>query len=297
MNGSALSQPRALKTPLLLVPFVLFYHGGAGHRPNIPRTMSHSLGIANYHSSLGSVAGGIVNGTTGSGHTMSLMQKVELMNAYGRAKQSGKLPSNFILIAGTGTADLDEALAIVTSAREEGFDAILTLPPPGDYATKKAFLAQIAKACGNDLDLILYHHPRLNAEYWISLELAADLMSEYLCIVGLKDSEGDEILLGKWRSYIRDATGRDALIAVGEDLLIASAISKHHAQAAIAGSGNSCKGLLALLGIFDALHNPDPPYLQRMQQALTREVKILLFPGKNGRTFQQNVRRRAVRIN
>ena len=130
-------------------------------------------------------------GTTGEGVSLTLDQKLLLLNA---ASEAG-LPMNRI-IAGTGTCALEDAVQFSIAATELGCEGVLCLPPfyykEPEEEGLYAFYSELIQRVNNDaLRLFLYHFPKMSS---VSIDgsLINRLLTEFPnAVAGLKDSSGD----------------------------------------------------------------------------------------------------------
>ena len=126
----------------------------------------------------------VLCGTTGEG---SLLSAEEKCGIFQKAVEVGK--GNIQLIAGTGTNQTQESVALTKEAKRIGMDSCLTIVPyylrPTPEGCYRHFL-EIAKV---DLPMILYHHPGRTG-----VKLTSDAISR-ICeipqVVGVKEASGD----------------------------------------------------------------------------------------------------------
>jgi len=130
-------------------------------------------------------------GTTGEGASLSVDQKIELINA----ARSGGLPMNRI-IAGTGVSALADAVKIATLCASYECEGVLCLPPffyknPAEDGLFAFYSELIEKVGDSRLKVFLYHFPGMSAVP-ITVSLVERLLTRYPdTVVGLKDSSGD----------------------------------------------------------------------------------------------------------
>jgi 4-hydroxy-tetrahydrodipicolinate synthase len=132
-----------------------------------------------------------VLGTTGEATSFTATQRMKVMTAY----RAAALPLERMMV-GTGTAALDDAIALTRHAAELGFAGALVLPPfyykgvPDDglYACIEAIIKATAD---KPIPIYLYHFPSQSGLPW-HVALIRRLVAAFGArIVGLKDSSGD----------------------------------------------------------------------------------------------------------
>jgi len=132
-----------------------------------------------------------VLGTTGEGTSLSLRQRLAVMNAYA----ASGLPLQRLLV-GTGAAALDDAVTLTGHAAVLGFAGALVLPPfyykgvsdDGLFATIEAIAGATA---AQPIPIYLYHFPAQSGLPWRVALIRRLLESFGERIAGLKDSSGD----------------------------------------------------------------------------------------------------------
>jgi 4-hydroxy-tetrahydrodipicolinate synthase len=158
-------------------------------RPN------HAKAIPYYRALLESGCDGInLFGTTGEAMSFGTSQRREFMEA---VAESG-LPKRRIM-AGTGAASLDEAIALTRHALALEFSAVLLMPPffyrdAGDDGVLRFFETLFARASMPEGKAILYNFPAMSG-----ITFHASLVDRLIAafpqtIVGLKDSSNDRAL-------------------------------------------------------------------------------------------------------
>ncbi len=130
-------------------------------------------------------------GTTGEGNSLSVGQRLEIIEA---ATRSGIAMSRFIF--GTGSCALADAVALTREAVAANSAGVLVLPPfyykePSEEGLAR-FYSELIDRVGDDrLRVYLYHFPRLSTVP-ITPALVKRLRTAYPGIIaGLKDSSGD----------------------------------------------------------------------------------------------------------
>jgi 4-hydroxy-tetrahydrodipicolinate synthase len=102
---------------------------------------------------------------------------------------------DFLLLAGTGCANAPETIELSRAALDEGYDAVLLLPPfffksVGIVGTTRAF-ATVLEALPDDARALLYHIPQITGVP-VSPEVVSALRAAFGPLVaGLKDSGAD----------------------------------------------------------------------------------------------------------
>ncbi len=174
------------------------------------------------------VSGVVVAGTTGEGLFLSMAEKELLYQTLidYRRRSSKK----FLIIQGTGTQTLNEALSAVEVGARLGVDAVLALPPRTNEQNEIIdYYSRLHRA--TSLPLIAYNIPRVSG-CLIRPETFEELFSRDV-IIGIKDSTKDIQLLYAWKK-----AARAAILFVGEDKLIQEGVSRAGANATIAGVAN-----------------------------------------------------------
>jgi len=182
------------------------------------------------------VDGLVVCGTTGEGLFLSLEEKRQLFRFSTELRKKSK--KQFVLIAGTGTQNLPEAIMISRSALENGFDAVLALPLRTESQTEIIDFYKKLSVVG--VPLLAYNIPS-HSKTNILPETLRDLVNNHF-VLGLKDSSQDPKLILEWKTLCPSA-----FVVVGGDKLIFSAISSKKADAVIPGTGNVLPGLITKL--------------------------------------------------
>lgn len=135
----------------------------------------------------------IVCGTTGEAAAMSYAERASTIEAVVR-HVDGRVP----VIAGTGSNNTENAIALSDDAVRAGADALLVVTPFYNKATPKGLIRHYtAIADAAEKPVILYHVPsrtgvRCTAEVYAAL-------AEHPNIVGVKEAGGDLALVQKTR--------------------------------------------------------------------------------------------------
>lgn len=136
--------------------------------------------------------GVVILGTTGEANSLSVSERLELMDRVGEAG----LPVERILV-GTGCTAHADSLVLTSHAVELGFRGVLLLPP---FYYKSVTDAGLFESCrrliegvsDDQLRIMLYHFPRM-AGAGYSNALIARLVDTFGPVIeGVKDSTGDE---------------------------------------------------------------------------------------------------------
>jgi 4-hydroxy-tetrahydrodipicolinate synthase len=136
-------------------------------------------------------AGLAVFGTNSEANSMSVEEKIELLDAL----VASGIPAAK-LMPGTGHCALTDSLRLTRHAVRAGCAGVLTLPPfyykdVTDEGLYRSFAAIIEGVADDRLQLYLYHIPPI-AQVGISLALVERLLRAYpQAIAGIKDSSGD----------------------------------------------------------------------------------------------------------
>lgn len=168
----------------------------------------------------------VISGTTGEGHLLSEKEKEAITEFSCNLRKSAA--KKFIIIQGTATKDIKEAIQISKFAESNGCDALLALCPKPSEANAIEYYKQLAKE--TKLPIIAYNIPRLES---IITPQELSILINAKKVIGVKDSSQDYELLKKWKK-----TNPKAFVAVGEDTFITSGIKQGYADAAIPGTGN-----------------------------------------------------------
>jgi len=202
-----------------------------------------------------------VLGTTGEATSFSVLQRQQLMDAYG----ASGLPLRRLMV-GTGAAAVADAVTLARHAAEIGFGAVLVLPPFYYKGVTDdgliAYLEAIVTATPErPIPILLYHFPQLSGVPW-TIPLIRRLLARFGGrIIGLKDSSGD-------LSYAREAAAiagdfrvfpsSEAALMEARSGTFAGCISATAnlnadlcAQAYRQGDADALKRAVAIRGLFD----------------------------------------------
>jgi len=154
--------------------------------PDAPRFVRHCRWLLGH-----GCAGLAIFGTNSEANSMSVREKIELMDALLAAGVPARA-----LMPGTGHCALTDSVELTRHAVRSGCAGVLMLPPfyykgVSDEGLYRSF-AEVIERVGDDrLRVYLYHIPPV-AKVGISLALVERLLKSYPGIVaGVKDSSGD----------------------------------------------------------------------------------------------------------
>lgn len=130
-------------------------------------------------------------GTTGEAMSFSVDQRRRFMEAIA----SSGIPMDRVM-AGTGAASLDDAVALMRTAFACGFVAALVMPPfffrdASDDGIVRFFDALIARTSPQPKKILLYNFPRMSGIAFHPALVARLLESFPEIIAGMKDSSND----------------------------------------------------------------------------------------------------------
>ncbi len=158
----------------------------ADFRPDLPRFLDHCRWLlANGCDGLAPL------GTTGEGNSLGLADRRAILDAMADAG----LPMGNV-IAGTGSASIDDAVENCKAALNAGVNGLLMLPPfyyknPSEDGLFNFFAAVADRLADRSPRIFLYHFPQISAVPF-TVSLTARLREAYPGVfVGLKDSGGD----------------------------------------------------------------------------------------------------------
>jgi 4-hydroxy-tetrahydrodipicolinate synthase len=132
-----------------------------------------------------------VFGTTGEGNSLSVEEKIGLLD---RLADAGIDMSR--LMPGTGCCALGDTVRLTRHAVDLGCAGVLMLPPfyykaVSDDGLHDSYAAVIERVASDRLRVYLYHIPPV-AQVGLSLDLVERLVKRYPeTVVGIKDSSGD----------------------------------------------------------------------------------------------------------
>lgn len=225
--------------------------------------------------------GVLLSGTTGEGMSMSVAERIALFEFAINAN------TGLRLLAGTGSASLEDVVALTRTAFDYGVDGVVIILPffyldPPLKGLIQFYTEVIQRAVPEDGAVLLYHNPWV-AGCDVAPELIAHLRDRFpRQIVGIKDSSRD------WehaRMLLEAFPGFQLL--VGDDALLAGNLEAGGAGA-ITGMANLFPDLLH--DVFDAHRQGTSPGdaqtrlvdACQMLDGLPRipAIKTLLVPGR-----------------
>ncbi len=214
------------------------------------------------------VQGLFVCGTTGEGMLMTSEERKtvleEVLMAVGRR---GKI------IAHTGAMDTETAIELTIHAAESGAHASAVLAPPfypyDDRAIEQHFSAVATAAAGHPV--FLYNIPGF-ARNKIALASVLRLAEKHENIIGIKDSSGDMVSLGK------------LLAAAPPRFVVMNGCDEFGHQALAAGASGAVSGTANAFGdlyvkLYEAAQKNDHAKARKFQRDLGRVCDVLTYGG------------------
>ncbi len=180
-------------------------------------------------------------GTTGEANSFSVQQKKDNLEFLLSNRIDPK-----VLIPGTGSSSLHDAIDMTRHAANNKVRAVLLLPPffyknVSEQGVINYYRHIIESVGNNDMQYILYHIPQ-NSYVPISFKIIEILLKLYPNnVVGLKDSAGDTDRMLKIIKYFNDFA-----LFCGHDSLALNVCKRGGAGAITAGS-NICGKLLSFI--------------------------------------------------
>jgi 4-hydroxy-tetrahydrodipicolinate synthase len=159
---------------------------GAGLDPDLGLMAAHCRWLLDNGSD-----GLAVLGTTGEANSFGLKERIGILEGL---VEAGIPPE--VLMPGTGSCALPDAIALTRRAVELGAPGVLMLPPfyyknPSDEGLFAAYSEVIQKIGDDRLKICLYHFPQMSGVP-ITYPLIEMLLKEYpSTVAGMKDSSGD----------------------------------------------------------------------------------------------------------
>lgn len=178
------------------------------------------------------IDGVVVAGSNGEGVSMPVEMRKRLLEAVMRHR------GNLTVVAGTGAANLEDAIELTRHAAQVGADAALVLPP---FFFKNVSAQGVANYFRRVLDaseipVLLYHIPQFSAVE-VSNEVL-ELLDGHPRLAGVKDSSGH------WeRTHALITQRRHLTVFSGSDDLMGRALAAG-AAGAISGGANSFPELI-----------------------------------------------------
>ena len=198
-------------------------------------------------------------GTTGESATLSHDEHREVIS-FAVKQVAGRCR----VIAGTGSNNTREALALTRHAAEVGADAALLITPYYNRPTQEGLFrhfAALAESCG--IDLVLYNVPSRTG-----VDLAAETvarLAELPRVVAIKEASGDVTRVSRIRELL--SPGASIEVLSGDDALAVAAMA------------------LGAVGVVSVTANLVPELVQRMVGAMlagdggtARELHERIFP-------------------
>jgi 4-hydroxy-tetrahydrodipicolinate synthase len=196
------SKPASIRGSLaaLVTPFTA--DGGVDH-DSLRRLVRWQLESGSHGVSLG--------GSTGEPSAQTSEERIAAMRVVA-AEVADRVP----FVPGTGSAKLDETLALTAAARELGADAALVITPYYARPTQEGLYRWYATVAGEfpDLPIVLYNVPSRSAVD-IAPETVARLRREFDNIAGIKETTKEF----EHFSRVLHLCGRDFLVWSGIELL------------------------------------------------------------------------------
>lgn len=151
----------------------------------------------------------VISGTTGESPTLSFDEKVQLFSEI-----VNELGGSAEVIAGTGSYNTAESIALTNAAEKAGVDGIMLVTPYYNKPSQEGLYQHFNKiAEKSSLPIMLYNVPgRTNVNL---LPDTVARLAEISNIVAIKEASGDLAQV----SYLRSITPDDFLIYSGDDLL------------------------------------------------------------------------------
>ena len=180
-------------------------------------------------------------GTTGEANSFSIKEKKDTLEFLLSNRIDPK-----ILIPGTGSSSLNDAIEMTKHAASYKVKAVLLLPPfyyknVSDEGVLNYYRHIIEKVGISEMQYILYHIPQ-NSYVPINFKIIEMLLKFYpKNIVGLKDSSGDSDRMMKLIKYFDNFA-----VFCGHDSLALNIVKKGGAGAITAGT-NVCGKLLSFI--------------------------------------------------
>ena len=259
----------------LMVAMVTPFRGSAPDLDGTDRIIEFMLG--------GGVEGLVISGSTGEAATCTLEERRALWK-FAKERVRGRVP----LVAGTGTNNTAESIAITRMAEELGLDGAMVVTP---YYNKPTHFTAVAKS--TRLPIILYNVPGRTATNTLpeTLEQVQDLPN----VVAVKEASGslDQASAVKARCRFTLLSGDDSLtlpmIAVGAQgvISVAGNVAPREMRTlcdhARAGRLTEAEAVhRRLLPLFKALFmesNPGPvKYLMSAMRLIENQLRLPLVP-------------------
>ena len=237
----------------------------------------------------GGVEGLVISGSTGEAATCTLDERRALWR-FAKERVRGRVP----LVAGTGTNNTTESVALTRMAEELGLDGAMIVTPYYNKPTPKGQIAHfMAVAKSTRLPLILYNVPGRTATN--TLPETLEQLQELSNVVAVKEASGslDQASAVRARCRFTLLSGDDSLtlpmMAVGAAgvISVAGNVAPREMRALCdhARSGRTAEAEAshrALLPLFKALFlesNPGPvKFLLAAMRLIENELRLPLVP-------------------
>lgn len=237
----------------------------------------------------GGVEGLVVSGSTGEAATCTVEERRTLWR-FAKERVRGRIP----LVAGTGTNNTAESIALTHMAEELGLDGAMIVTPYYNKPTPKGQVAHFtAVAKSTRLPLILYNVPGRTATNTLpeTLEQVQDLPN----VVAIKEASGslDQASAVRARCRLTLLSGDDSLtlpmIAVGAEGVISvagnvapremRALCDHARAGRLAEAEAAHRRLLPLFKALFVESNPGPvKFLLSALRLIENELRLPLVP-------------------
>ncbi len=220
------------------------------------------------------VPGVLLMGTTGEGLSLSLRQRMALLEW-----SAEHLPERMIGLANVSHTSFQDVLYLAHRAREVGMAACLAHLPPY-YSLEEREIETYFLRLGEalPLPLVLYNIPQ-NTHMPIPLEVV-ERLSGHQNIVGIKDSEPDEARQRRGIAFARERTDFVHLLGVAR---FARWGLEHGAHGGILAVGNLVPGVCVAL--YRAVRQGDHPRAARLQALVDHASRLYA----SGRTMGQGI--------
>jgi len=265
----------------LTVAMVTPFRGGALDLEGTERLIDFMIG--------GGVEGLVISGSTGEAATCTVEERRTLWR-FAKERVRGRVP----LVAGTGTNNTAESIALTRMAEELGLDGAMIVTPYYNKPTPKGQVAHFsAVARSTRLPIILYNVPGRTATNTLpeTLEQVQDLPN----VVAVKEASGslDQASAVRARCRFTLLSGDDSLtlpmVAVGAEgvVSVAGNVAPREMRALCdqARAGRLAEAEAAhrrLLPLFKALFlesNPGPvKFLLAAMRLIENELRLPLVP-------------------
>lgn len=217
--------------------------------------------------------GALLFGTTGEGPSFSAQERIKVFEFVSNLRKNWPA---FKLLAGTGTPSLEDTIQLTHAAFDNGFDAVVVLPP---YYFRKApdeglfawYQRIIQKSVPRDGLLLGYHIPAISGVP-LSVELLSRLKEAFPNqFGGLKDSSGDL----DYAQQLDQCFAGELIVLTGSDGLLWRALELH-ASGCITAMANIYSPLLR--EVWDSFHAGEPSSQAQAQLIARRDILSAYAP-------------------